>query len=195
MTGMGRVRLVLVLTFAAACLLPTSAAARTEGPFTAQIVDAETGAPLAGVVVVAMYRKNTPGGIHPETTFYDLDETLTDEEGRFFLPAKSLPISTPRSHVVGPEFIIFKAGYKGWRFRGVEHGRHADPRVRDDQNEEGWRKFRSAGVVIEIDRARTRDDRSEALSHTGIFPWIPEGRAPRLRKARDDELSAIQMLR
>jgi len=188
-------RLVVVFACIAGLLLPGSASAGTEGPFTAQIVESETGTPVPGVVVVALYHKKTPGWVHPGSTFYDLDETVTDAEGRFSFPAKSLPISTPLSHIRGPEFIVFKAGYKGWRFRGVDNRQHVDPDVRDQANAEGWRKFRSSGVVIEIDRAKTRDDHSQALSDASIFPWIPEGRAPRLRKAFDEEVLAVQRLR
>jgi hypothetical protein len=193
--GTSQARLVLVLTCIAVLCLPSSASARTEGPFTAQIVDAETGAPLAGVVVVARYEKKTASSVHPETSFYDLDETVTDAEGRFTVAARSLPISTPLSHVVGPIFIFFKGGYKGWRFQGVEYGEHVDPGVRNELHEEGWRKFKGAGVVIVKHRAKTRDDRTWEMGFARPYPPIPEGRAPLLQKALEEEEIAIRKLR
>ena len=176
-------------------LLAVPAAGRTEGPFTARIVEAETGKPVAGVIVVALYQKKTPGMVHPNTEFYDVDETVSDSDGRFTLPAKELPISTPLVHVIGPEIIVFRAGYKGWRFQGVDSRQHVDPDVRDRAVAEGWRQFRTSGVVIEVTSATTRSDREQAKGAANYFPPIPSDRAPQLRKALDDELMAIQRLR
>jgi hypothetical protein len=89
--------------------------------------------------------------------------------------------------------IIFKAGYKGWRFQSVDS--RQDPGVRDGAVAEGWQKFRGSGVVIEITPAKTRDDRSLARSFARRYPPIPENRAPRLRQALEDEALAIQKLR
>ena len=187
-------RLLVALTCLAGVLLPGSAGARTEGPYTGQVVDAETGAPLAGVVIVAYYEKKSPSWVHYETEFYDLDETVTDSQGRFSLAARSLPISTPLSHVVGPIFIFFKGGYKGWRFRGVEYGELADPATNNERHEEAWRKFSNGeSVVILKTRAKTRDERSWEMG--GARPLtIPEGRAPLLQKALDEERLAVQRL-
>ncbi len=195
--GVSRARLVLVLTCIASLSLPSSAHARTEGPFTGQIVEAETGVPLAGVIVVARYEKKTPGWVHPETSFYDLDETVSDAEGRFTVAARSLPISTPLSHVVGPIFIFFKGGYKGWSFQGVEYGEHVDPGRRNELHEDAWAKFRSGtSVVIVKHRAKTRDERTWELGFARpLYLPIPEGRAPLLQKALEEEERAIQKLR
>jgi hypothetical protein len=179
----------------ATALLTAPAAGRTEGPLTAQIIDAETGKPVVGVIVVALYQKKTPGTVHPNTDFYDLDETVTDADGRFSFPARELPTSTPLVHVIGPEMIIFKAGYAGWRFQGVDSRQHVDPGVRDAAVAEGWRKFKTTGVVIEITPVKTRDERSLARSYARRFPPIPEDRAPRLHQALEDEALAIQKLR
>ena len=190
-------RLLRPLTILTALvLLPSPAGARAEGPFTAQIVDGETGAPLAGVVVVAKYEKKTPGWVHPETSFYDLDETVTDAEGRFTLAARSLPLSTPLSHVEGPIFIFFKSGYKSWRFKGVESGELADPATNNERHDDAWRRFRNGeAVVILKHRARTREERTWEMGYAQAYPHIPEGRAPLLQKALDDEELALQKLR
>jgi hypothetical protein len=189
----------MVAACLAGLLLPGSASARTEGPYRGQVVDEETGAPLAGVVVVAYYEKKSPGWVHNETEFYDLDETVADAQGRFFLAARSLPISTPLSHVVGPIFIFFKGGYKSWWFQGVEYGEHVDMGVRDEQLEEAWRKFRNReSVVILKARAKTRDERTWEIgtARPMILREGPaEGRAPLLQKALDEEDVAIRNLR
>jgi hypothetical protein len=188
-------RALLLGSLAALGLLGAAASGRTEGPFTAQIVDADTVRPLAGVVVVALYQRRTPGAVHPQVEFHDLDETVSDADGRITIPARQLPPSTPLAHVSGPEMIIFKSGYKSWHFRGVELGQHVDPAERSRQHREGWRRFRTSGVVIEMQPARTRDDRSMARSLVNYFPPIPEGRARRLREALDDDLATFRQLR
>ena len=193
---MGRLPLLMVvLTCLAGVLLPGATNARTEGPYTGQVVDEETGAPLAGVVVVAYYEKKSPSWVHYETEFYDLDETLTDAQGRFSFAPRSLPISTPLSHVVGPIFIFFKGGYKSWSFKGVEYGEHVDPGIRNERHEDAWRKFRNGEpVVIVKTRARTLNERTWEMG--GARPFIiPEGRAPLLQKALDEEQLAVQRLR
>ena len=190
-----RSRVMVALTCIAGVLLPGSAGARTEGPYMAQVVDAETGAPIPGVIVVAYYEKKSPGWVHNETEFYDLDETVTDEQGRFVLAARSLPGSTPLSHVVGPIFIFFKGGYKSWWFQGVEYGEHVDMGVRDAQLEEAWRKFSNReSVVILKTRAKTREERIWEMGGTRPFIF-PEGRAPLLQGALDEERRAVQNIR
>jgi len=192
---MAMLRRAALMMALVAVLLTAPAAGRTEGPLIAQVVDAATGKPIAGVIVVALYQKKTPGGVHPNTDFYDLDETVTDADGRFSFPARELPTSTPLVHVIGPEMIIFKAGYAGWRFQGVDSRQHVDFGVREAAVAEGWRKFKTTGVVIEITPVKSRDERSVALGRANYFPPIPEGRAPLLRKALDDEGRAIQRFR
>jgi hypothetical protein len=190
----------VVLTCIGGVLLPpASASARTEGPFHGQVVEAETGAAIPGVVVVAYYERKKPGGVHPETEFYDLDETVTDAEGRFSLAPRTLPASTPLSHVVGPIFIFFKGGYKGWRFEGVEHGERMNMVVQEEQVEEAWRKLRRGeSVVIVKSRATTRADRAREMGDAQpliITEGRAEGRTPLLKNALAEEEIAIRNLR
>jgi len=190
---------MVALSCLAGVLLPGAANARTEGPYRGQVIDGETGAPLAGVVVVAYYEKKSPSWVHYETEFYDLDETVTDVEGRFSLAPRTLPISTPLSHVVGPIFIFFKGGYKGWRFKGVDYGELADPAINNERHEEAWRKFSNGEpVVIVKARAKTRNERSLEMGNAQphILTEGPgEGRARRLQQALEEEQIAVRNLR
>ena len=185
----------VIVGLAALLVAVAAAAGRSEGPFTAQVVDAVSGQPIAGVVVVALYQRRTPGAVHPQLEFYDLDETVSDAHGTIRIPARQLPASTPLAHVTGPELILFKSGYAGWHFRGVERGQHVDPAVQARQHKEGWHQFRTGGVVIEMEPATTRADRSMARTLANYFPPIPDGRAGRLRQALDDDLATLQKLR
>jgi hypothetical protein len=86
---------------------PCSAA----GPWRGQVVDAETGQPLEGVIVVAVWDKLSPGAMHPQRDFHDALEVVTDAEGRFVIPARSLTTLNPFVNFEGPETYMFKSGY------------------------------------------------------------------------------------
>ena len=63
---------------------------RPRGPYQGQVVDAETKAPLAGAVVVALWWRNRVYPFHSVAEHYAVRETVTDAEGRFFLDAKDV---------------------------------------------------------------------------------------------------------
>lgn len=104
--------------FLSLMLMTTSACAAT---FSGTVVDADTGQPIEGAVVVAKWMEElaTPAG--PSQGLKDVKETLTDKEGRW-------EIKGPKGRDVGkvgaltsfltgatittpPEFIIYKPGY------------------------------------------------------------------------------------
>jgi hypothetical protein len=76
----------------------------------AQVVDAETGAPVAGANVVGVWtrRAGIPGLQHAELVA--VRESETDAQGRFHLPA-------PASYLVGEDneaITVYKYGYVAW---------------------------------------------------------------------------------
>jgi hypothetical protein len=80
-----------------------------DGPYSGRVIDADTGAPIEGVVVLGVWNteKTTPGGaVHD---FYDARETLTDKNGEFEIPGMGFKIL---SNVTPMDFLIFKAGYE-----------------------------------------------------------------------------------
>ena len=61
---------------------------RVYGPFFGKVVDAETGEPIEGaVVLIGIYTKSSSVGGWV-WSFADAMETLTDSEGKFFIPSK-----------------------------------------------------------------------------------------------------------
>src|SRR5207249_575775 len=56
------------------------------GPFRGQIVDAETGQPIVGAVVLVVWWEAVFTPIQTNRKFYDAREALTDAEGRFEAP-------------------------------------------------------------------------------------------------------------
>ena len=89
--------------------------AEAAGPWKAQIVDAETGQPIEGVVVVAIW-KTEPAGIrmHPNREFFDVDEVVSGVDGRIVIPERTLFSWQRFTWVIGPQILMFKAGYGIW---------------------------------------------------------------------------------
>ena len=81
-----------------------------------QVVDAETGKPLEGVIVVAQwvpYRYGIGHAIGHRGAIHSY-EALTDKEGRYAIPAWGPKLMPPASTIEGsdPNLRIFKAGYE-----------------------------------------------------------------------------------
>lgn len=82
---------------------------RYDGPYEGRIVDADTGQPIEGVVVLGVWNKEiiTPGGA--TNNFYDAMETVTDNAGNFSIKGLGLLVM---SNVIPMDVLIFKAGYE-----------------------------------------------------------------------------------
>jgi len=95
--------LILLATFTCAYGI------RYDGPYSGRVIDADTGAPVEGVVVLGVWNTEqiTPGGaVH---NFHDARETVTDKNGEFEIPGMGLKIL---SNVTPMDVLIFKAGYE-----------------------------------------------------------------------------------
>lgn len=82
---------------------------RFDGPYRGRVIDAETGEPLEGVVIVGVWDTETitPGGATHR--FHDAKETVTDRHGEFEIPGKGFKIL---SNVTPMDVLIFKSGYE-----------------------------------------------------------------------------------
>jgi hypothetical protein len=162
------------------------------GPWKAQVLDAETGQPLEGVVVLARWDKRSVGWPHPERQFHDIDEIVSDADGRFVIPARDLSTRNPWRALVGPIITMFKPGYGHWTFRPdgprplVE-----EPAVRDRRLEEGWRRLVDGGALIELARLRTTRERSFYLESVLPGPEVPAQKIPHMRAAGDEERARL----
>jgi len=87
---------------------------RSFGPYHGRVVDAETGAPLAGAVVVAVWDRRRNGLAHSYTVRYTARETLTDPDGRFVLDVRALEEWAPTT-TEPPTFRVFAPGYAYYR--------------------------------------------------------------------------------
>ncbi|TAK10128.1 hypothetical protein EPO44_00410 [bacterium] len=156
------------------------------GPWKAHVVDAETGKPLEGVVVLAYWIKYTStaaGLAGPE--FYDAEEVVTGPDGRFVIQGRWTFTLLPWTHIRGPELVIFKPGYGQWRFQGSKDWPD-DAYEQDTRTKKAWEQFRGEGVVIELPLLKTREERLE-FYRSVTWSLVPQERTKRLREALDEE--------
>ncbi len=180
----------VLIVLSTACLLSAAgppARSDAAGPWRGQVVDAESGQPLEGVVVLAVWERRSPGLIHPQTDFHDADEVVTDAQGRFVLPARSLKTLNPFVSIRGPRLLMFKAGYGERRFRGEREWRKLDLSEQIKRYEEAEKRFEGDGVVFELTRLRTREERREFLSHASPPGEVPAERMSRYMDVIDQE--------
>ena len=123
---------------------------RPRGPYQGQVIDAGTKAPLAGAVVVALWRQNRVYPFHSVSEHYAVRETVTDSEGRFLLDAKDVEEGAP-ARTYHPEFLIFQPGY------GSYPKKYMSPR--------GFTGgiFERPDTVVELPRLADREDRRKHL--------------------------------
>jgi hypothetical protein len=79
------------------------------GPFSGQVVDAETGAPIANANVMVAWNIPRFGLVDSLVDFYDARETVTDADGRFEIPRLwrmwSLDVRPPGLGFFAPGYI------------------------------------------------------------------------------------------
>ncbi len=86
-----------------------SSAVRVDGPYEGRVMDADTGQPIEGVVVLGVWYTEmaTPAGATHK--FYDARETVTDKNGEFYIQGMGTQIL---SNVIPMDVTIFKTGYE-----------------------------------------------------------------------------------
>ncbi len=94
----------IALIFLQGCMY----AVRYDGTYSGKVVDAERGEPIEGVVVLGVWYTEVPTVAGPQHDYYDVKETLTDENGEFEISGMGLRIL---SNLEPMEVLVFKAGY------------------------------------------------------------------------------------
>jgi hypothetical protein len=146
------------------------------GPYRGQIIDAQTKAPLAGAVVVALWRRDRVYPLQVNSEHYAVRETVTDSDGRFVMEVRDIEEGAPR-RTRKPEFLVFLPGY------GAFPHRYASPK--------GFiaELFYGAGASVELPRLESREERLKNLSSFSPhrFSETPYKDLPRLMRAVDEE--------
>ncbi len=98
------IALISFLSFLSSCY-----AARIDGPYEGKVIDADTGQPIEGVVVLSEWDRSivSPGG--GISKYYDAQETVTDKNGEFKIRGLGLLVI---SNIPAPGTTVFKAGYE-----------------------------------------------------------------------------------
>ena len=89
-----------------AILLLCGAGCATAGPIQSQVLDAQTGQPVSGAIVLGVWTKRVGLGEH-HTELVGVNEVEVDAQGRFVLPR-------PRGHYDEERITVYKFGYVAW---------------------------------------------------------------------------------
>lgn len=180
-------RIVFLVIVALVALLGPQAAVAA-GPWKAQVVDADTGEPLEGVVVLMYWIKYTgsfagwAGG-----EFYDAEEVVTGPDGRFVVPSRWVFTLNPFKKVTRG-MVIFKPGYGRSRLRDAKEWEKLPPAEREVRYEEAAKQFEGEGVVMELPPLKTREERLKFYrTFGGSHPLVPPERTTQLSEAEDTE--------
>ena len=186
-TFVGSRRLVLLLIVALAVLFGPRAAGAA-GPWKAQVVDAETGQPLEGVVVLMYwitYTGTWAGWAGGE--FYDAEEVVTGQDGRFVVPSRWVFTLNPFKKVFR-QMVIFKPGYGQWELRDAKEWEKLSDWESKARRGEAWKQFEGDGVVMDLPPLKTREERLKFYgSFRGSPTLVPPERTKQLDEAQDAE--------
>jgi hypothetical protein len=106
---------LLVLTWCSVAVAQTAQPLKPHldgpgGPYRGRVLDAETGKPLAGVVVVAVWRRDRIMPFHSRSEHYAAREALTNADGEFVIDADDVERNAPK-RTWHPFFTIFLPGF------------------------------------------------------------------------------------
>jgi len=144
------------------------------GPFRAQVMDMETGQPIAGAVALALWWEIVPTPIQGNSRFYDAKEAVTGSDGRFEIHRLSEPLW--RLGAQPGEIIIFAKGYE-WRATLV--------------TPPGGQEFVHP-TVVQMQRLKTPEEERKYLRR--LLPaGVPHERMRQFIRALNEERAALGM--
>ena len=166
--------------------------AEAAGPWKGQIVDRETGQPIAGAIVLAVWRTPVAGlRMHSETEFLDVDEMASDTDGRFVIPERARFSWRRFARVDGPQLLIFKGGYGLWQFRGAPYYASTEDTYTAEQRvAAAWDRFATEGVVLELPTVTDRQKRLAIHGHVRPLD-VPDERIANLLSALEADRAAL----
>jgi hypothetical protein len=169
--------LTIALLWGSAWLAP-AAAEEKWGPFRGRIVDAETGQPIQGAVVLMIWYELVYAVVQTNMEFYDAKEAVSGPDGTFEIPRLSPPFFTFR--IYRPSWTLFAPGYEFHR------------QVVTPQTGQAL----VAPTVIEMRRLKTREERLKNLpSIPGAFYSAdPSGGALRKIAPREKIANFLRVL-
>jgi hypothetical protein len=152
---------LLVLTWSEAAVAQTGQPLERylnghRGPYRGRVLDAETGKPLAGVVVVAVWRRDRIMPLHSRSEHYAAREALTNADGEFVIDAEDVERNAPK-RTWHPFITIFLPGY----------GRYRSPAGTPTTVTQ--RFFEGPGTTVELPRLTMREERRDYVGRLDPF--------------------------
>lgn len=150
------------------------------GPFSGKVVDAETGEPIEGAVVLIGFstKSGSPGGW--SWKFADAIEIMTDANGDFHLPPKR--VSLFRVNAIWDKdckISIFKPGYAAYPGHPKTFSSWKEKRSRIIPQDEY--------ITYYLPRLRSLEKRKDNLLNVEKPGGIPNKKMPNLRRLRSEE--------
>lgn len=175
-----------LLAFAVGLTLLVSDA-MAAGPWRGQIIDAVSGQPLQGVVVLAFWTTSEAGlAGWAATEYHASEEVVTGPDGRFVIRSRWAYTIPLIMKVQGPDWRFFKPGYGGWPGRG------GWPYVAPGD----WDRFNEGvSITLKLVPLRTKVERVDALRENLSASIVPSERKPRLLEAINAESDALGLPR
>lgn len=152
---------LLILTWSATAVAQTGQPLERylnghRGPYRGRVLDAETGKPLAGVVVVAVWRRDRIMPLHSRSEHYAAREALTNADGEFVIDADDVERNAPK-RTWHPFITIFLPGY----------GRYRSPAGTPTTVTQ--RFFQGPGTTVELPRLEDKEERRMHLRTIGPY--------------------------
>lgn len=153
---------VLVAVLSLGFVSPGLVCAKT---YHGQLVDAETGEPLEGAVVVVVWHTEPRIAMDPPEYFHDAKEALTDAQGKFRLEASPAINWNPFMAIKDPNIVIFKPGYEPFALLRT-------------LTRQGFKSFEDVdqafrkGTTIKLPKLKTREEMLK-FAYTGALGFGP----------------------
>jgi hypothetical protein len=182
---------VLLMLCAVLAMHVSLVGAEAAGPWQAQLVDAETKQPLAGVVVLAWWTRSVRSLGGPSEDYRDSQEVLTDKDGRFTIAPRWFWSLNPLVFFRGPFVAMFKPGYGDFRWPGYE-GSDAWPEEKRKSLQTAAQLLELEGIVLEMSRLQTVEQRNERLKAADVRALaVPLDKQPLMREAIANERRSL----
>lgn len=130
-----------------------------QGPYHGRVVDAKSGEPIAGAVVVARWSRNRILPFHSSAVFYAVRETLTGPDGTWSLDGRDVEMRAP-AQTYPPSFDVYYPGYAA--ITSNIFIKSGGALVGDE----------AKGGTVRLPRLRSREERLSGL------PLLPDTRTP-----------------
>ncbi len=155
------------------------------GPYKGRVIDSETKQPIEGAVVLAVWVRWIPAFLKSVETFWDAQEVIADQYGRFEVGKKTPTNLWPGAWVDGPRLTIFFPGY------GFFPGYHTNPPLTASGVEGLLRQMEHERLTIELPRLTTKKERLDVISWAYPSLDIPPERMPNLIRLINTERRAL----